>query len=235
MSIADRFLNLLKMDDDEADDDYLDDDFDADEDDGGFTGAGASTQTISAKPRHRFFSRFADDDLDDDLDDDDDFDEGEEVKPKKKAPKPKKQEPKKEKNERTSSNRERKSSPKKSGWWEREESRPERRNNRSYNRKKNAASMEVTVIRPSSFEETQEIANAIMNDFTVILNLEGLDVDIAQRVIDFTCGVAYALNGDLQKVSSYIFILTPEGVDISGDFESIMNGAFDVPSMNSRY
>lgn len=238
MSFVDRVLNKLNMEDDTADDDFLDDDFD-DEGDGDSLGKShAPAQTISAKPRERFFSRFMDNDDDfDDLDDDDDFDDGDEIgqKPRKKAPKPRKSDKKKEKPERTPKRREKKTPSKKSSWWDREESRPERRSSRSYSRRRSGASMEVTVIRPSSFEETQEIANAILNDFTVVLNLEGLDVDIAQRVIDFTCGVAYALNGDLQKVSSYIFILTPEGVDISGDFESIMNGAFDVPSMNSRY
>ena len=84
-------------------------------------------------------------------------------------------------------------------------------------------------------EDTRDIADTLMNNFTVVLNLEGLDVDIAQRVIDFTCGVCYSLNGNLQKVSSYIFILTPSNVDISGDFQSILNGAFDIPSMSSQY
>lgn len=95
--------------------------------------------------------------------------------------------------------------------------------------------MEVNVIRPSSMEDTSEIADTLMNNCTVVLNLEGLDVDIAQRVIDFTCGVCYSLNGNLQKISSYIFIITPADVDISGDFQSILNGAFDIPSMNSVY
>lgn len=95
--------------------------------------------------------------------------------------------------------------------------------------------MEVNVIRPSSMEDTREIADTLMQDCTVVLNLEGLDVDIAQRVIDFTCGVCYSLNGNLQKISSYIFILTPANVDISGDFQSILNGAFDIPSMKDQY
>ena len=84
-------------------------------------------------------------------------------------------------------------------------------------------------------EDTREIADTLMNNCTVILNLEGLDVDIAQRVIDFSCGVCYSLEGRLQKVASYIFILTPADVDISGDFQSILTGAFDLSSMQSTY
>ena len=64
---------------------------------------------------------------------------------------------------------------------------------------------------------------------TVVLNLEGLDVDIAQRIIDFTSGSCYAISGNLQKISHYIFIITPASVDVSGDFQDIFGGAFDSP------
>ncbi len=62
-----------------------------------------------------------------------------------------------------------------------------------------------------------------------MLNLEGLDVAIAQRIIDFSSGSTYAINGNLQKISNYIFIITPASVDISGDFQEILSGTFDVP------
>lgn len=104
-------------------------------------------------------------------------------------------------------------------------------------KKKNASAggMEVNVIRPSSMEETRDIADTLLQNCTVVLNLEGLDVDIAQRIIDFTCGVCYSLSGNLQKVSNYIFILTPENVELSGDFQSILSGAFDLAPMRSGF
>ncbi|MDD3338203.1 MAG: cell division protein SepF [Lachnospiraceae bacterium] len=101
--------------------------------------------------------------------------------------------------------------------------------------KKGGANMEVNVIRPTSMEDTREIADTLLDSCTVVLNLEGLDVDIAQRIIDFTCGSCYSLGGSLQKISSYIFILTPANVDISGDFQDILNGAFDIPSMRNEF
>lgn len=102
-------------------------------------------------------------------------------------------------------------------------------------RKKGVSNMEVNVIRPTSMEDTREIADTLLDSCTVVLNLEGLDVDVAQRIIDFTCGVCYSLNGSLQKISSYIFILTPADVDVSGDFQEILNGAFNIPSMRSDF
>lgn len=98
--------------------------------------------------------------------------------------------------------------------------------------KKNTAGMEVCVIKPTSIEDAREITETLLANRTVVLNLEGLDVDIAQRIIDFTSGSCYAINGNLQKISHYIFIITPAIVDISGDFQEILSGSFDVPINN---
>lgn len=94
--------------------------------------------------------------------------------------------------------------------------------------------MEVCVIRPSSMEDTREIADTLVDRSTVVLNLEGIDVELAQRIIDFTSGACYSLGGSLQKVSSYIFILGPEGVDITGDLQNIL-GSSSTPSVRAGY
>lgn len=98
--------------------------------------------------------------------------------------------------------------------------------------KRGAGSMEVCVIKPTTVEEAREITETLLSNRTVVLNLEGLDVDIAQRIIDFTSGSCYAIQGNLQKISHYIFIITPSSVDISGDFQNILAGTFDVASLN---
>lgn len=95
------------------------------------------------------------------------------------------------------------------------------------------AGMEVCVIKPTSVEDAREITETLLANRTVVLNLEGLDVDIAQRIIDFTSGSCFAISGNLQKISHYIFIITPASVDISGDFQDLLAGSFDVPSLNN--
>ena len=93
--------------------------------------------------------------------------------------------------------------------------------------------MEVCVIKPNTVEDAREITETLLANRTVVLNMEGLDVDVAQRIIDFTSGSCYAISGNLQKISHYIFIITPASVDISGDFQEILSGSFDVPSFNN--
>ena len=99
-------------------------------------------------------------------------------------------------------------------------------------KKMSGSGMEVCVIKPTTVEDAREITETLLANRTVVLNLEGLDVDIAQRIIDFTSGSCFAISGNLQKISHYIFIITPASVDISGDFQEILSGSFDVPINN---
>lgn len=102
----------------------------------------------------------------------------------------------------------------------------------SASRRSSGSGMEVCVIKPTSVEDAREITETLLANRTVVLNLEGLDVDIAQRIIDFTSGSCYAISGNLQKISHYIFIITPSSVDISGDFQDIFNDSFEMPINN---
>jgi cell division inhibitor SepF len=84
--------------------------------------------------------------------------------------------------------------------------------------------MEVCVIKPATIEDGREITNTLVSGRSVILNLEGIHVELAQRIIDFTSGSCFAIDGNMQKISNYIFIATPPSVEISGDFQEILNG-----------
>ena len=97
------------------------------------------------------------------------------------------------------------------------------------------AAMEVCVIKPTAVDDARETSETLLSGRTVILNLEGLDLEIAQRIIDFTSGATFAINGNLQKISNYIFLVTPTNVDISGDLQDLLNTSFDVPSIKTRY
>lgn len=94
------------------------------------------------------------------------------------------------------------------------------------------ANMEVCVIKPNGIEEEVEVVDTLLAGRTVLINMEGLNIEVAQRIIDFTSGATYAINGNLQKVSNYIFLATPHGVDISGDFPNLME-AYGIDAANA--
>ena len=78
---------------------------------------------------------------------------------------------------------------------------------RSVTKKMPGTGMEVCVIKPTSVEDAREITETLLANRTVVLNLEGLDVDIAQRLIDFTSGSWFALSGPLLKICSVFFCI----------------------------
>ena len=99
-----------------------------------------------------------------------------------------------------------------------------------------SAQQEVCIYKPSSIEDSREITETLLQGKAVIINFEGLHVEISQRIIDFISGSCYALDGNLQKISNYIFIATPNSVDISGDFQDLFSGddnAFDIAGFKS--
>lgn len=84
--------------------------------------------------------------------------------------------------------------------------------------------MEVCLIRPVSVEDAREISDTLLSGRAVVINLEGLHVELAQRIIDFTSGACYSISGNLQKISNYIFIVTPKNIELSGDFQEFLSG-----------
>ena len=94
--------------------------------------------------------------------------------------------------------------------------------------------LEVVVIRPESMEDAKEITDTLLTGKAVVLNLEGIHVEIAQRIIDYSAGSTYAIRGNLQKITNYIFLVTPPNVDISGDIPEIVTGGIDLSSFNKN-
>lgn len=99
----------------------------------------------------------------------------------------------------------------------------------------NRSMMEVKIIQPTSFEDSQEICNTLLSSKPVVVNLEGFDPDDAQRIMDFISGCIYAINGKYHQISKYIFIFTPENVDISGDSLSLGDGTVTMPTISREF
>lgn len=79
--------------------------------------------------------------------------------------------------------------------------------------------LKVVVVTPDSFEEVRDIADHLKQKKPVVINLEGVEREIAKRIVDFLSGSVYALDGSIQKISSGIFLIAPYNVGIMGDFK----------------
>lgn len=217
MGVLDKFLDAIKLNDDYDDDELLDDsileeeedyedDFLDDEDD------------MEEKPKKKFFEKFSKkkSEEEDFLDEDEPEEE-----PVKSAP------------AKVSAKTAAAKAPVKQERAARPAPSSKITPMRTSKRSSQTVNMEVCVIKPTTMEEAREIADTLVDNSTVILNLEGIDVELAQRIIDFTSGACYSLGGSLQQVSSYIFVLGPYNVDITGDLQNILGGS--VPSVRVGY
>ena len=88
--------------------------------------------------------------------------------------------------------------------------------------------LQVVLVKPERFEDASTIADQLNAKRTVVLNLESTGKEVSRRLIDFLSGVAYANNGQIKRVATSTFIITPYNVDIMGDLidELENNGVF---------
>jgi cell division inhibitor SepF len=84
---------------------------------------------------------------------------------------------------------------------------------------RNGRSGEVRVhlVVPKSFNDAQDVADKYKDSIPVILNLQGSETDLAKRLIDFSSGLTYALDGGMQRIADKVFMLTPRNVQISAE------------------
>ncbi len=75
----------------------------------------------------------------------------------------------------------------------------------------------VHLVVPRSFNDAQQIADKFKESIPVILNLQSSDQELSKRLIDFTSGLTYALNGGMQRVADKVFLLTPPNVEVSAE------------------
>jgi cell division inhibitor SepF len=79
------------------------------------------------------------------------------------------------------------------------------------------AGARVHIVAPGRFADAQEIANRLMNNQPVIVNMQSADRDLQRRMIDFCSGVTYALSGGMERVADEVFLLTPSNVKVSDE------------------
>jgi len=75
----------------------------------------------------------------------------------------------------------------------------------------------VHIVAPARFADAVEIANRLMNNQPVIVNMQTADRDLQRRMIDFCSGATYALSGGMERVADEVFLLTPSNVKVSDE------------------
>lgn len=72
-------------------------------------------------------------------------------------------------------------------------------------------------LAPKSFGDAKTLADDFKEDVPVVMNLQGVDRDLARRLIDFASGICYVLDGGMEKIAPQVFLLTPKAVVVSDE------------------
>ncbi|NLM09559.1 MAG: cell division protein SepF [Clostridiaceae bacterium] len=75
----------------------------------------------------------------------------------------------------------------------------------------------VVIVSPKNINDAKDICDHLRANRSIVMNVEDVEIQTAQRIVDFLSGAVYSLDGNIQKVSSGIFLATPNSVDILGD------------------
>lgn len=95
----------------------------------------------------------------------------------------------------------------------------------------NTAPVEVVVCEPHSFEEMPQIIQALRERRSVVLNLNMMDPDEAQRAVDFVAGGTYAIDGHQERIGDSIFLFTPNCVQVTNQSGVVHEAVSPVQTM----
>ena len=88
---------------------------------------------------------------------------------------------------------------------------------------------EVVVVEPHSFDEMPQVIQTLRERKSVVLNLNVMEPEEAQRAVDFVAGGTYAIDGHQERIGESIFLFTPNCVKVS----NLSGTVHDVPEANA--
>jgi cell division inhibitor SepF len=75
----------------------------------------------------------------------------------------------------------------------------------------------VHLSEPRAYDDAQEIGDKLRASVPVIMNLQGVEDDLYKRLTAFAAGLAYGLQGNLQRLAPRVYLVTPSGIEVSAE------------------
>ncbi|MGP1568564.1 MAG: cell division protein SepF, partial [Peptoanaerobacter stomatis] len=96
--------------------------------------------------------------------------------------------------------------------------------------KKMKSDSKVYIVSPKVFEDVEDISDRLLAGYVIALNIEALEDQVAQRIIDFMTGTMHAIDGKIQRVSKYVYLISPENVEMAPENEVDLTNVLFVSS-----
>ncbi|MDX3853370.1 cell division protein SepF [Streptomyces sp. AK02-01A] len=93
---------------------------------------------------------------------------------------------------------------------------PSRVGHRAIPRDYEAENRRFIVLRVQVFADAREVADHLIAQIPVLLDLTGAESDVAKRILDFSSGVVFGLGSGMHRVDKNVFLLAPHGTEVEG-------------------
>lgn len=80
-----------------------------------------------------------------------------------------------------------------------------------------STSSKPSVVSPISFDDAKDVGDCFRGGQAVIVNLQHSSREVARRLIDFSSGLCYGLDGRMERVADHVYLLTPTNVEVSAE------------------
>lgn len=77
------------------------------------------------------------------------------------------------------------------------------------------AGYRIPTILPTTYNDARSIGEEFRGASPVIMDLSGMGDADAKRIVDFAAGLVFGLHGSIERITPKVFLLSPEGVDVS--------------------
>ena len=85
----------------------------------------------------------------------------------------------------------------------------------------------IVTVHPRTYNEARTIGEHFRDGVPVIMNLSDMEDADAKRLVDFSAGLIFDLQGTIERVTSKVFLLSPRNVHVAQeDKERIAAGGF---------
>ncbi len=82
----------------------------------------------------------------------------------------------------------------------------------------------ITTIHPRTYNEAKTIGENFRDNIPVIMNLTDMSDADAKRLVDFAAGLVFGLRGSIERVTSKVFLLSPETVEVNAEDGPVVAG-----------
>ena len=84
----------------------------------------------------------------------------------------------------------------------------------------------IVTVHPRTYNEARTIGENFRDGVPVIMNLGDMEDVDAKRLVDFAAGLIFGLHGSIERITSKVFLLSPQNVNVTAEDKERIAGGF---------